>query len=418
MIDIKQKIKQALFSESTKKQLHMFNNGKTTFRQLRNVFNDVLSNGAVTFSKKVPFVQIYITSKDGNFFASTVKKVGKFVPISKTNALSEVDKSSGNCVLETAKNIASALSSIDPILLNRYFADGKNCMKCSLICPPEGLDDQYKKRCFVKYDGVDCFDKKFNVIGQDKKTSFELYKILKSSPLLDYEFTEISPEQLRIMRNYTEEKNILNAALEKLNTLVDGIGWGCTIDYYIHDKACRSIINKALQHNLDISKNGQLVNELIARICGTSTRPTKSDLITFAKREGIDYKSDDYKAFLNDVENDQQSIANEIILPIDNLLYFVISKLANNVACLMAIDPNPATKKQLKKIALELFTIADSIDDCEFNRMQIDQLKQSLNRLMQYVEIAPVEIRMMYGGVPFSITQSIDSIKKIYEIIM
>jgi hypothetical protein len=170
----------------------MFNNDKITFRQLRNIFNDILSSGAVTFTKKVPFIQFYITSKDGDFFASSVKKVGKFVPITKISTLSEVEDTSKNCVLETIKSIVQALDSIDPVLRNRYFADGKNCMKCSLICPPDGLDDHYRKRCFVKFDGVDCFDKKFKLIGQDKKTSFELYKILKSSPLLAYEFGELS----------------------------------------------------------------------------------------------------------------------------------------------------------------------------------------------------------------------------------
>jgi hypothetical protein len=44
--------------------------------------------------------------------------------------------------------------------------------------------------------------------------------------------------------------------MESLNRFVDGVGWGCTLEYYIHDKACRSIINKALEHELDISKNG------------------------------------------------------------------------------------------------------------------------------------------------------------------
>lgn len=417
MIDLKQQISHMLFSESkTTKQTHMFNNGKTTFRQLRDTLTDVFSSGSLAFSKKVPFIQLYVTSKDGKFFTSSVKNVGKLIPIEKMSTLSECDSS--DSVTETAKDISKALSSIDPVLLNRYFADGKNCMKFSLVCPPDGLDSHYGKKCFVKYDGIDCFDKTFKQIGQDQKTSFELYKILKSCPSLSTEFQEMTVDQLRALKNYCNEQTILDKITEKLNGMIDGLGWGCTIDYYIHDKACRSIINKALEHGLDISKNGQLVNELISRICGTSLRPTKSDLITFAKREGIDCKSDAYKNFLLSIEDDQQTIAKEIIHPIDNMLYFALSKIANNIICLMSIDPNPQTKKLLGKIAIELFTIADSIDDCEFDSTQLDELKHNVNRLIAYIEFAPSEIRLMHGGTPYAIKNSMQNINKLCDIIM
>lgn len=416
MTHINSKISQELFLESKSlKQIHMFNNGKTTFRQIRNVLNDVFSTNTLAFSKTVPFVQLYITSKDGKFFTSTVKNVGKLIPIEKMSTLSE--KESNESINETAKDIVEALSVIDPVLINRYFANGKNCMKCSLICPPK-TDNAYQKKCFIKFDGIDCFDNKCKLIGQDQKAAFELYKILKSAPQLNDEFQEISIDQLRSLKNYCSEKTILPLLMDKLNSMVDGLGWGCTIDYYIHDKACRSIINKALEHNLDISKNGQLINELISRICGTSLRPTKSDLITFAKREGIDCKSDNYKNFLHSIEDDQQNIANEIIKPIDNMLYFAISKIANNIICLMNIDSNPQTKKILNKIAIELFTIADTIDNCEFECSKLDTIKHNISKLIDYIESAPVEIRIMHGGTPYAIKQSIQNIKKLYDIVM
>ena len=45
------------------------------------------------------------------------------------------------------------------------------------------------------------------------------------------------------------------------------------------------------------------MKELVSRLSGLEgTRPTKSDLVTFAKREGIDCGSDCYKSFLDDVE--------------------------------------------------------------------------------------------------------------------
>jgi hypothetical protein len=84
----------------------------------------------------------------------------------------------------------------------------------------------------------------------------------------------------------------------------------------------------------------------------------------------------------------------------------------------MSIDPNPQTKKLLGKIAIELFTIADSIDDCEFDSTQLDALKYNVNRLISYIESAPSEIRLMHGGTPYAIKNSMQNINKLCDIIM
>lgn len=409
-----------ILSEATqsKKNMHMFNDGKVTFRHIRDTLNDAFSNNVISFSKSVPVIQLYITSKDGKVFASTVKNVGKMVPISGIAELSEADDESHSSINKTLKNIAEALDTIDPILLNRYFANGKNCMKCSLICPPTGLDKQYGQKCFIKYDGIDCFDNKYKLIGSDKKTSFDLFKILKSCPCLDYEFSEITPEQICSIRKCKSEKTVLKTVIDQLSKLIDGIGWGCTLDYYINDRACRCIVNKALQHNLDISKNGSLVTELVARICGTSTRPTKSDLATFAKREGINVNSDNYKNFLDDIETISTNLSKEIIMPIDSILYYAISVIAKNIAAMISIDPNPKTKSFLSKISLDLFDAAESIEDCQCESDKILAIKNALSKLLKYIEFAPTEIRLMHGGRPYAIKQSIDKFGKLCEIIL
>lgn len=130
----------------------------------------------------------------------------------------------------------------------------------------------------------------------------------------------------------------INKSLDKL---IDGIGWGCSLKYYIEDKCSRHIVNKALKHGLDISKNGQLVNELVSRMSSLSLRPTKSDLVTFAKREGVDYKSDAYKAFLDDIENSSSGIVKQVISPIEKMIYYAISCVVKNLVAMMQLDPNP-----------------------------------------------------------------------------
>jgi len=131
-----------------------------------------------------------------------------------------------------------------------------------------------------------------------------------------------------------------------LARLVDGIGWGCSIRDYVQDRYSRYLVNKALEHNLDVSKKGALVDELTSRLSGTSTlRPTKSDLATFAKREGIDVKSDDYKAFLDDIEQNAAMTNKDIMSPIENAIYFAVSNIVQALLSYISLDPNPKAKK-------------------------------------------------------------------------
>ena len=85
------------------------------------------------------------------------------------------------------------MKTLDPVLLNRFFANGSNRLHISLVCPPDGCSKLYNDRCFAQYGGIDCFDGPEKV-GDDKKSSFELYKILKASPALEGEFCEITPD--------------------------------------------------------------------------------------------------------------------------------------------------------------------------------------------------------------------------------
>ena len=140
--------------------------------------------------------------------------------------------------------------------------------------------------------------------------------------------------------------------MPKLQALIDGVGWGCSIDSYIQDKYSRYIINKALEHGLDVSRNSAFVNELVARLSGAKLRPTKSDLVTFAKREGLDCKSDDYKSFLSDIEANALEMSSEIVAPIENVIWYAVAMALKNLLGYMAVDPNAKTQKFLDGMPL------------------------------------------------------------------
>lgn len=417
MVDIQKEIQQKMLNES-KKPKHIFNNDSLTFKQLKELFTNAFDTNIVSISRKVPVSSVYVTNKDGEFYIASVNSPSKLLRVDSLKKVAKIDESASKSANATIGSVVESLSNIDPVLLNRYFANGKNLLKCSLICPPDGCGDYYGDKCFIQFDGIDCYDGDDKKVGQDQETSAELMKALKNDQNLSNEFSQVSAEQLNALKRCRSEKNILKNILDALAKLVDGIGWGCSIKYYIQDRYARHIINKALEHGLDVSKNGSFVDELASRLSGTSVaRPTKSDLVTFAKREGIDCKSQEYKDFLNDIESAAEQTSQEIIAPIENIIYYGISKAANNIIGLMALDPNPKAQKLLKQIATTLFDVCDDIGMCGFNFDTMDDLKKALCKLCTYKEIAPQEIRIMNCGKPFSVKGCPDKLDKLYEII-
>lgn len=92
--------------------------------------------------------------------------------------------------------------------------------------------------------------------------------------------------------NWHNAKKVLEKVLAKLNEFINGVGWKCTINDYVLDHYSRHLVNKALEHGLDVSRSSDFVNELASRLSNVSGRkPTRSDLATYAKREGLDTKS-------------------------------------------------------------------------------------------------------------------------------
>ena len=74
---------------------------------------------------------------------------------------------------------------------------------------------------------------------------------------------------------------------------------------------------------LDVSRSSEFVVELANRLSNVSgKKPTRSDLVTFAKREGLDCKSDSYKSFISDVEDNAVAANDEIIKPLEDLIIY------------------------------------------------------------------------------------------------
>lgn len=161
-----------------------------TFKQLKDIFTDVFDSYVVKVSRKVPMTSLYMTNKDGKFYVASVDRPQKLLGVTALKDIKSLNECECSAIAPALSNIIDVLSTLDGKLINRYFANGKNMMKCTLVCPPSECDG----KCFVTFDGVDCFDNKCKCLGDDKKTGFELFKILKPNDVLSNEKSSLSPD--------------------------------------------------------------------------------------------------------------------------------------------------------------------------------------------------------------------------------
>lgn len=59
----------------------------------------------------------------------------------------------------TLNDVVQCLRSIDPVLLNRFLANGSNCIHLSLAFCPCECPLSGKSKCFVEFKGLDSFSK-------------------------------------------------------------------------------------------------------------------------------------------------------------------------------------------------------------------------------------------------------------------
>lgn len=420
MLDLKEIYEEAkVIAESKSKRL--YENGKLTFAELRDIINGVFSDGGTVLQKKVPGINLLITYKNGEFCISTdLKALEKPCSFSKFNdKCCEAGKDVKVSFMNSIKDLIEALNALDPVLLNKYFANGQNFMDCQIVYPPEECCGNYGNKCFISFNKLKCYDKNFKEVGEDSESALELFDALKQNSALCQEVSEISAPNIEKLRGCKSGKKILDTLMPKLQALIDGVGWGCSIDSYIQDKYSRYVINKALEHGLDVSRNSAFVNELVARLSGAKLRPTKSDLVCFAKREGLNCNSDEYKSFLSDIEANANEMSSEIVAPIENVIWYAIAMALKNILGYMAIDPNAKTQKFLDGIDYDCCSIEeDENGESKWCNDKLEPLRKTLSKVNQYIEnLPPSGVVIMYKTTPYKVVSKLGKIDSLCKLI-
>ena len=393
MIDLCKELDQALaLNESAVgkgRVKHIFDDGELTFAEIRDILTKVFS-GDLKMTEKVDGIPVFITYKDGDFCGCcSPKDVAKPMAFKKMCNCCKAAEAR-EAFSASLDDLALALEKLDPVLLNKYFANGQNFMKCQLVYPLEGKLHDYNGKCFVTFDTLGCYDSNFKEVGQDKESAEALFNELKANDALKQENTEISKPAILKIKSLVNAKKILQKVLAKLNEFINGVGWKCTINDYVLDRYSRYLVNKALEHGLDVSRSSEFVVELANRLSNVSgKKPTRSDLLTFAKREGLDCKSDSYKSFISDVEENAAAANDEIIKPLEDLIIYAGIQLMKCIEGFMAADPSQEAKKALASLDGTITSIKEG--EYELSPEKIAAFKKNLAKIENYHEMLPAE---------------------------
>ena len=361
--------------------MHLYEDGKMTFGEMRSIFQDVFQ-GKTVLTEKLDGANIMVTYKDGKFgFARNKESLKEPMDIDKLGRYFDGNPKVKEAFVESAKNISTAFKSIDPNDLVKLFDNGQNFANIEIVYPPCSNILDYGNRCLLQINGIDVFDQKFNKISENPESAKWLYETLKAHDALKQEMFEITEQNILRMKDSVNASKALEMLMEDFNKILDGFSLNTTIQDYANERLKRYILNVCNHNGIGVDRNCTFLSEMADRLNYMSRkRPTKSDIATFAKKAGVNVYSEEYRNVVSTLESQREEMFDEIMRPIESLVSKAGCLLLKNVTGFISADPS----KTSQKLALEL---ESTISEIESNNGKLTKEKLKLfNKNIKKIE--------------------------------
>lgn len=397
---------------------HLFEDPDLTFAQLKDIFTKLFT-GKIAVEEKSDGQNLAITVKDGVVKAARNKAtLADPMTIDQLTAKFEGRGEVKDAFVKSMEDISTALKTLSQKQVNSIFANGKNFMSFEIIYPPTKNTVDYGGRCLIQLHGINVYDDKWNKVSEDKPAADKLFAELKAKDALKQQTFEITNHTKLQLKDSKTGAESLKLVISKLGELVKGLGWNATINDYAKERFEKYIINKAIEADFPLSKRSEFVSELADRLSSVSKRKvSKADLATFAKREGLDVKSQEYKDFVNMLDADLPAANQVCIKPLEDLVIGAGLLLMKNLVGYISADP----QKSAKKLSIELEKTIEELGNAEtsLDKNKVAQFKKNLAKLDRYQrEVMPAEgIVFLYKGKVYKMTATFGAINQILGIL-
>lgn len=362
---------------------HLYEDYKMTFSEMKSILKEVFS-GKTTLTEKVDGLGLMVTYKNGNFcFARNKSQLKEPMNMDKLTKFFNGDNLLREAFVQSANDLTQALSNIDCKNLNRLFANGQNFANVSIIYPPVKNVIDYGNKCLIQMNSVDVYDHNFNKIQEDKEASKWLYETLKNHKALTCEMFEITQPNVLRMRNSISAEKALTELMEDFDKVIDGYSTKCSIQDYANERLRRCIINACNHNGIEVDRDCQFVKEMADRLGRFSCRrPTKSDICTFAKRAGVNVRSEEYRNLMETLEKNRDAINEEVMRPLENLVMKAGCMLFRNLTGFMASDPNKMSQKLVTEIENAINEVEK--DDCRLTPDKLKIFKKHVRKINEW----------------------------------
>ena len=398
MVNLK-KIYTNILKESRASHLkHLFDDGTMTFDDFRSTFKNVFK-GKVGISNKVKKIPLSITYKDGQYMLANDKNSFKEpFSIDKVCSKCKCEGEMKEAVTNTLQTFIAALDKLDQKDRNSIFANGQNYYSVDLVLPPAKCIQDYHNRCFLQRNKVNCYDNTFSNVVEDDDNTNKLSEKLKLDKALEECGVDISQDCIDRLKGSASPNKALEELLADLAKIVDGIGYKATVNDYVRERYARYIVNTALQKGIDLYANSDFVQELIARLSHISDhRPNRADLITYAKRGGIDFKCPEYRELIDQLEQNAEETNNQIMKPIEELVLKAGTLLIKCLLGMVVADPRKDARKLVAELDAMLLTLDQGDEGITPNK--VHQFRKCMQKLNAYqASIPPEGILIMHNG--------------------
>ena len=330
---------------------HLYQDGKMTFNEMRQIFQDVFQ-GKTVLREKIDGMNLMVTYKDGKFgYARNKESLRNPMNLEHLGCHFDGNPKLKDAFTRSARDFCSALKTIDPSDLDKVFNNGQNFANVEIVYPPCRNILDYGNKCLLQINGIDVFDPKFNKISEDRDSAKWLYETLKRNNALVQEMFEITEQNLLRIKDSVSAKKALDTLLEDFDKILDGFSLNTTIQDYANQRLKRYIINVCNHNNICVDMDCPFVRELADRLNHMShKRPTKADICTFAKRAGVNVHSKEYKKVIETLDGGRDQMNEEIMRPVEQLVSKAGTLLMKNLIGFLSADP----AKTSQKLVLEL----------------------------------------------------------------
>lgn len=363
---------------------HLYEIADITLGDLRDIFTDLFSNN-IKMTEKTDGQNLNVTFKDGKIKAARNKATLKN-PLS-IDEVAELFAGRGDvkdAFVNSLKDLQSACDTLSKNEIDSIFNDGLNFMSIEIIYPPTKNVIDYNNRCLIQFHGINKFNDKFDKIGQDDKLATKLYTFLKKKNAINQSVFEITKPTVLKIKKSIKAKDDLALVLSKLADLAKGVGYNITLEQYVKEKIKPIIIDTASDVNIYVSANSVFVDKLADRFSPISSkRPTKNDLVSYAKAENINTKDSNYKELLSKLAEMDKTVLNESMLNIEQVIVLAGSLLISNLVGFVSADRSAAAQK----LSDELTNTIESLrSDSKLTSDQLKKLELNLNKLKKFGE--------------------------------